>query len=399
MSQAKMCRSGLLFSLISILFLALLAFLGPACRPDPLADLDRVLAVTWQSYRQTFISPDGRVVIPDQDRGTISEGQAYAMLRAVWAGDEATFGLVHAWTQRHLSRAPGPGDHLLSWSWGRRPDGSWGLKDANTASDGDLDYALALVLAARRGWRPPPDLPDYLEEARQVMGAILEKETVTLPGGEVLLTPGNWHEAAPPYLANPSYFSPAAYRLFGQIQPDPRWVKLHQSTYRLLTELTRGLGGQVGVGLFPDWCRVHEAGEVSAAPGRDTRFGWEAVRLPWRLALDRLWFGETQAAHLLGQNFLPFFKREWQDKGRLVAVYNYDGTPGADYENPVLYAGVLAGALAAGDQDFARQMARKIMSFYHEADGRAYFMAPDQYYGNNWAWLGLALYAGWTKPF
>jgi endoglucanase len=175
MPQAKMCRSGLLFSLISILVLALLAFLGPACRPDPLADLERVLTVSWQSYRQTFISTEGRVVIPDQDRGTISEGQAYAMLRAVWAGDEATFGLVHAWTQRHLSRSPGPGDHLLSWSWGRRPDGSWGLKDANTASDGNLDYALALVLAARRGWRAPPDLPDYLEEARQVMGAILEK--------------------------------------------------------------------------------------------------------------------------------------------------------------------------------------------------------------------------------
>jgi endo-1,4-beta-D-glucanase Y len=399
MPQAKMRRSGLLISLISILFLTLSAFLGPACRPDLLADLDRVLTGTWQSYRQTFISAEGRVEIPDQDRGTISEAQAYAMLRAVWAGDEATFGRVHAWTQRHLSRAPGAGDHLLAWSWGRRPDGSWGLKDANTAADGDLDYALALVLAARRGWQPPPAGPDYLEEARQVTAAILEKETVTLPGGQVLLTPGNWHEAAPPYLVNPSYFSPGAYRLFAQVQPDPRWMALQQSAYRLLTELTRGLGGHPGLGLFPDWCRVNEAGEVSAAPGRDTRFGWEAVRLPWRLALDRLWFGETRAAHLLGQKFLPFFKKEWQANGRLVALYNYDGTPGADYENPVLYAGVLAGALAAGDQDFARQMARKIMSFYRESEGRAYFVAPDDYYGNNWAWLGLALYAGWTKPF
>ena len=65
----------------------------------------------------------------------------------------------------------------------------------------------------------------------------------------------------------------------------------------------------------------------------------------------------------------------------------------------MLYAGVLAGALAAGDQDFAKQMAGKIRSFYHESEGRAYFVAPDDYYGNNWAWLGLALYAGWTKPF
>ena len=68
-----------------------------------------------------------------------------------------------------------------------------------------------------------------------------------------------------------------------------------------------------------------------------------------------------------------------------------------DYESPVLYAGVLAGALAAGDRDFARDMAQKIMTFYHEKDGQAYFVSPDHYYANNWAWLGLALYAGWVK--
>ncbi len=69
-----------------------------------------------------------------------------------------------------------------------------------------------------------------------------------------------------------------------------------------------------------------------------------------------------------------------------------------DYESPVLYAGVLAGALAAGDRDFAREMALKILSFYHEDGDRAYFEAPDHYYANNWAWLGLALYAGWVEP-
>jgi endo-1,4-beta-D-glucanase Y len=393
-----MCRFEPILSFIKILCLALLTLPG-ACQPDPLADLDRVLADTWRSYRQSFISPEGRVVIPEQGGSTISEAQAYALLRAVWAGDEATFGRVHAWTQANLSRAKGPGDYLLSWSWGQRPDGSWGLKDANTATDADVDCAVALILAARRGWRPPPDLPDYLEEARQVMEAVLEKETVALPSGELILTPGNWHEAVPPYLVNPSYFSPAAYRLAAEIQSDPRWVKLHQSAYRLLGELARGLEGQPGVGLFPDWCRVDGAGRVSAAPGRDTRFGWEAVRLPWRLALDRLWFGETRGAQLLSREFLPFFRKEWQAKGELRAIYHYDGTPAADYESPVLYAGVLAAALTAGDRDFAGQMARKIVSFYHEQDGRAYFVSPDNYYANNWAWLGLALYAGWEKPF
>ena len=63
---------------------------GAAVTPD----LARVLTSSWQSYRQQFISPEGRVVIPERDGGTISEAQAYGLLRAVWAGDQATFGRV-----------------------------------------------------------------------------------------------------------------------------------------------------------------------------------------------------------------------------------------------------------------------------------------------------------------
>ena len=301
------------------------------------------------------------------------------------------------------------------------------MLDANSATDGDLDYALALVLAHRLGWRAPSGLPDYREEARRVQADILAKEVVALPEGELLLTPGNWHEPQPPYLVNPSYFSPAAYRLFERFatggdqpgnradigavrapppQPDvevtnnrARWSRLHQSTYKLLGQLTQGLGGQTGVGLFPDWCRVDAAGRLLPAPGKDTRFGWEAVRLPYRLALDGLWFGDPQAGQLLTDKFLPFFKSQWQAHGRLLAVYTLDGSPAVDYESPVLYAGVLAGALAAGDLEFAREMALKILAFYHEDGDRAYFEAPDHYYANNWAWLGLALYAGWPRPF
>ncbi len=388
---------------LTMWLLALLPLALPACAERPSRpELERVLTASWQSYRQQFISSEGRVIIPERDGGTISEAQAYALLRAVWAGDAATFAQVFAWTHNNLS---GP-DHLLAWLWGRRPDGAWGVLDVNTASDGDLDYALALLLAARRGWRPPPGLADYAAAAREPLAAILTKEVVALPGGALLLTPGNWHEAEPPYLLNPSYFSPAAYRLFSQIgassvgaaREPPAGDRLLRDTYELLARLSQGLGESRGAGLFPDWCRVDAQGRLSPAPGRETHFGWEAVRLPWRLALDHFWFGEPQAAKILGQKFLQFFKQEWQGHGKLAAVYKDDGAPLVDYDSPVLYAGVLAAALTCGDRDFAGQLAAKILTFYREKDGRAYFVSPDNYYANNWAWLGLALYAGWVKP-
>ena len=201
---------------IHLLLFVLLSGLCLACQPDPSkARLERVLTTSWQSYCRHFIKSDGQVIIPEEGGGTISEAQAYALLRAVWANDAPVFTRVYAWTYKNLSRVHTHGDSLLAWRWGRLPDGSWGVLDANSATDGDLDYALALVLAHRLGWRAPPDLPDYREEARRVQADILAKEVVALPGGDVLLTPGNWHEPAPPYLVNPSYFSPAAYRLFG----------------------------------------------------------------------------------------------------------------------------------------------------------------------------------------
>jgi endo-1,4-beta-D-glucanase Y len=471
-ARAQACGSlalpvpAMIMRRVHLVLVSLLAGLCLACQPDPSsARLTHVLTTSWQSYCRHFIRPDGQVAVPEEGGGAISEAQAYALLRAVWANDAPVFNRVYVWTYKNLSRVHTHGDSLLAWRWGRLPNGAWGVVDANSATDGDLDYALALVLAAQKGWRAPAGLPDYLPESRRVQAAILAKEVVALPNGELLLTPGNWHQTAPPYLVNPSYFSPAAYRLFARLNPSEKrttpqtdsgtqpqspsplrgegrgggdkklsplsltpaypakgnvqsddkpvgalrepppqphgaaWPRLHHSTYTMLAQLSRGLEGASGVGLFPDWCRLDAAGRFTPAPGKDTRFGWEAVRLPFRVALDALWFKDPQAAQLLQTRFLPFFKAQWQAHGRLAAVYTYAGAPAADYESPVLYAGVLAGALAAADPGFARAMALKILSFYHEDRGRAYFETPDNYYANNWAWLGLALYAGWTVPF
>jgi endoglucanase len=379
--------------------LALVAAVVPACRESSADRLPWVLQASWASYRDHFISPEGRVVLEERGGGTISEAQAYALLRALWAGDEQTFGHVVTWTRANLSREKTQGDHLLAWKWGRKEDGGWGVLDWNTASDADVDYALALVLASRQGWRPPPGCPDYLSLARLVARDILAKEVVELPGGTLYLAPGNWHSAAPPYLINPSYFFPAAYRVFAQAGFDPRWGRLRADAYPFMERLTRGMGDAPGVGLAPDWVEVSAEGKLTPPQERSHHFGWEAVRLPWRVALDRLWFGDLAAARLSREQFLPFFVKEWRTRGKLLAEYHYNGTPLVDFESPVIYAGALAAGLAAGDRDFAWQMAQKILSFYREQGNQAYFVTQDNYYANNWAWFGLALYAGWVKMY
>jgi hypothetical protein len=69
-----------------------------------------------------------------------------------------------------------------------------------------------------------------------------------------------------------------------------------------------------------------------------------------------------------------------------------------DYESPAIYAGVAAAALAAEKAELGRWAAERLVAFYREDAQGAYFQRPDDYYGNNWAWFGLASWAGWIQP-
>ena len=281
----------------------------------------------------------------------------------------------------------------MAWHWGQDGAGRWGVVDANSATDADLDYALALLLAHRQWSRP-----DYLAQAKLVLGDILARETCRDPWGRLWLTPGDWEECRQPLLLNPSYFSPAWYQLFFEVTQDRRWLELAESTYTGLDLMSRSLGKQPGVGLVPDWCLLNDFEQFTPAPDRSANFGWDAIRMPWRVGLAELWFHDSRSRNFLSQTFLPFSRAQLQTYGKLYAIYDYAGKPLESYESPVLYASLVAAALAVGDRPLARQAAEKILSFYRETDDGGYFNRPDDYYGNNWAWFGLATYRGLVSP-
>ncbi len=56
-------------------------------------DLDAL----WNYYNYTYIQ-NGRVIALDENSITTSEGQSYAMLRAVWSGDRQSFDSIWSWT-------------------------------------------------------------------------------------------------------------------------------------------------------------------------------------------------------------------------------------------------------------------------------------------------------------
>ncbi len=356
-----------------------------------------MLQNTWESYKENFVE-DGRVVDPKAGGATTSEGQAYAMLRAVYVNDREAFDELWGWTQQNLQEPNG--NSLLAWKYGETENGTEGVTDFSTATDADTDAALALLFAAETF-----DDPAYEREALNILDEVWEEETVSDVGGyDRVLVAGDWargdDRTARP-VVNPSYLSPYAYKIFADADPSHDWDALVDSSYGILQDIQASpeLGGEAGV--VPNWIAIDpetgapEAAELEGLPTDE--FSYDATRVPWRMSLDYLWFGDERALEIMEGLSLP--RQQIEDEGRLFASYGLDGEPTADYEATSAYAGILPGLLVGGDSALAHKVfAEKILGAYNAGglEGRDAYWGedPDDYYNQNMAWFATAIMDG-----
>src|SRR5690242_9365011 len=88
----------------------------------------------WDRFAERFVQADGRVIDITFEGKTTSEGQSYGLFFALVANRRDQFDTLLKWTSDNL--ADGELDKTLpGWLWGKRDDGSWGIKDKNAASD------------------------------------------------------------------------------------------------------------------------------------------------------------------------------------------------------------------------------------------------------------------------
>lgn len=247
----------------------------------------------WETFRDTYVSADGRVVdaagTPPQR--SVSEGQAYALFFALVADDRDGFARVLRWTENELAA----GDlttHLPAWLWGRRADGSWGVLDDNAASDADLWLAYALAEAGQR-WHVR-----HYRVLAQLFGRVIRRDEVhVLPGlGATLLpAPRGFDDAPGQYRLNPSYVPLQLLRGLDRAQAGAGWARLLPSSRRLLLESAPS-------GFAPDWTRYDTArgfmhDEKSERDGYDGSY--DAIRVYlWAGMLDA---GDPDRATLLAR--------------------------------------------------------------------------------------------------
>jgi endoglucanase len=358
---------------------------------EPWAASDQtVLADLWRVYTDTYLE-DGsnRTIDRQSDDVTTSEGQSYTMLRAVWMDDLSTFTDSWQWTKDNLQRD----DRLMAWKFGLLADGSYGIQTdaggANTATDADVDIAYALLMAYSR-WKED----DFLYDALPIVSSIWEREVVEVDGAPVLVANDLERDDPREVLVNPSYIAPYAYRVFAEVDPDEThdWTGLVDNSYALLQRLAaEPLDAGRSAGLPPDWVTLdRRTGELSAVDDEalTTRYSFDALRTPWRLALDARWYGDPRARQLLEQESL--LAEQWTAEGRLAAAYGRDGTPAADYESPAMYGGAM-GYFTVVRPELAEQVYTAELLPLHDPDTGG-LTGPLGYYDSNWVWFGMALY-------
>lgn len=344
-----------------------------------------LLEQSWTIYRQQFIQEDGRVIdYQDSDRST-SEGQAYAMLRAVMINDPTTFDLTLNWAENNLHRLSDKGqptDQLWAWKWGQAKPGKWGPIDRNFASDADIDAITSLILASRRWNRP-----DYLDLARTKLRDLWKFSTIAVPGGKRYLLPGPVEAFVLPdrtvYL-NPSYFAPYAFRLFAQVDPDHNWLSLVDSSYDALEKSSK----VSAVGLPSDWIALDsKTGKFQPLPPSNplqSVYSFDAYRVWWRVAWDAAWFQSPEAQRYLS-TATKHLQTQLRSSKPLLARIDLQGKPTVKYEATSQYA-MLYPALRLIDPDTAEQLLeKKLLPQYKQG------IWDDQsaYYTQNLAWIGL----------
>ena len=231
------------------------------------------LETAWSAYKNRFVR--GGRVIDDVNRISHSEGQGYAMLIAVKAGDRTAFEEIWQWTKRELYIDP---SGLAAWKWDDRSAPK--VADKNNASDGDILIAWALAEASER-W----GTMEHREAARDIIRAVGKGNIAPGPAGLSLL-PGRIGFSPEDHpdgqVLNLSYWVFPAFERFKALDTGTDWAAVQATGLKLLRESRFG-----PLRLPPDWIAVG-SGQPAPAKAFPAKFSYNAIRIPLYLTWAKL---------------------------------------------------------------------------------------------------------------
>jgi len=244
----------------------------------------------WKTNYLRTSGGQGTWVKYDDTNSTVSEAHGYGMVISAYMGDKTTFDSMYTYYTKHPSVNA---SHLMAWKQTLSGGTMKNVEGADSATDGDLDIAYALLLADVQ-WGSSGSI-NYKAAALNAMHDILGHE---VNASHWNLTPGDWASGGDANHTRPSDFMTDHFIAFAKVDTAnaSKWNNVYNTVSSIVNyQFTHGSGN---TGITPDFMVLSGSNFVPVSgtyleSRHDGDFDYNACRTPWRLAMSYIVNGRT----------------------------------------------------------------------------------------------------------
>jgi endo-1,4-beta-D-glucanase Y len=261
--------------------------------------IDQAVVTYYNKWKAAFVKQNCsngwyEIISPDADHPYVAEAQGYGMMIiATMAGADPNAKTIFDGMVKYMLAHPSVNNHDLLAA--EQDTSCKSVNGSDSATDGDMDVAMGLLLADRQ-WGSGGTY-NYKQLAIRHINAI--KASEVNPTTHLLLL-GDWSTPGDSlyWTTRPSDFMVDHMRAFRVATGDSAWDTIRSAHQTVITNLQNQYAPNTG--LLPDFV-VNTNTSPKPAPGKvledanDGKYWWNSCRVPWRIGEDAITSGDATA--------------------------------------------------------------------------------------------------------
>lgn len=324
---------------------------------------------------------------------TVSEAHGYGMIIAASMAKydseaKEIFDGMYRYYRAHLSEI---GPNLMAWQQVDNGTAIVNASGADSATDGDMDIAYALLMADSI-WGSDGEI-NYKQMAVNVIHDIMTYEVNKTDWVLQLGDWAYWSKEGDQYYAatRSSDFIMQYMPVFAKATEDDRWLTLYESTYSIIRQFLN----DYGTGILPDFIiKDLVTGKFIPAPANflesenDGNYYYNACRTPWRISMDYL-INENEDAKEYADVINAFIIEETDnDPWNIMAGYTPEGIAVSNWNDLCFNAPFMIAAACSEDPAWHDKIREMCLNY-----------GEDVYFGDTITMLCLIVDdGGWIVP-
>ncbi|MCC5574174.1 carbohydrate-binding protein [Microtetraspora sp. AC03309] len=331
------------------------------------ATLDQKVIDYYTKWKAAFVRQNCgngwyEVISPDADHPYVAEAQGYGMvIVATMAGADPNAKTVFDGMVKYMLAHPSVNNaNLLA---AEQDTSCTSVNGSDSATDGDLDVALGLLLADKQ-WGSTGTY-NYKDLAVKHINAIKSSEVNPTTH---LMRLGDWSTAGDSlyYVSRSSDWLIDHFRAFKKATGDTAWDTIRTAHQNLITSQQANYASSTG--LLADFV-VNTNTTPKPAPGEvledtnDGKYWWNACRDPWRIGTDAVTSGDS-ASLASARKINTWIKSKTGGNANNVAVgYSLSGSQISSGSEPAFFAPFAVAAMTdSGSQAWLDALWTKMLT-------------------------------------